>query len=285
MVQSKPILNALWFCHPTVEYPSFPSECMTQVQTENLTTFLGCTAQHRQNSWVDWAVGWPSTVPWRIRNEKKLKSKGKPMAFLKLEIGTSNNLCLELTTRPYWSPLFSYVAVHFQVPDFFLCSKELLMCFALQILLMKKTIKNQHAEPKIRHMELLIVSVKYHCTCRKKGSHSIHEAEPEVDILFGKLLQLMLQLLCLFFLLWRLPKKLPPPLRLLFEFNYLPHLLPIIYWFCEAFIHIHSILAKSHHSGVTHNHQLNCFISMSFAFFFFFENLSRQKLLACQMTQ
>lgn len=97
-------------------------------------------------------------------------------------------------------------------------------------------------------MELLIVSVKYHCTCRKKGSHSIHSlAEPEVDILFGKLLQLMLQLLCLFFLLWRLPKK-PPPRRLLFEFNYLPHLLPIIYWFCEAFIHIHSILAKSHHS-------------------------------------
>ena len=146
--------------------------------------------------------------------------------------------------------------------------------------------KKKHAEPRFGTWNSSSSASSITATCRKKGSHSIHSlAEPEVDILFGKLLQLMLQLLCLFFLLWRLPIKPPPPRRLLFEFNYLPHLLPIIYWFCEAFIHIHSILAKSHHSRVTQNHQLNCFISMSFAFFFFFENLSRQKLLACQMTQ
>ena len=78
MVQSKPILNALsqppnrWISiFPIWVYDASPNR-----KPQNFSRLHCCTVK----KWVDWAIGWPSTVPWRIRNKKKLSGKEKPMA-------------------------------------------------------------------------------------------------------------------------------------------------------------------------------------------------------------
>lgn len=112
-------------------------------------------------------------------------------------------------------------------------------------------------EPKTAHGRI----VKYHVTCRKKGSPQLSKEARFIRFTRFTNQHLKLTYSSVSFCSWCCSCSVCSS-SCEFEFNYLPHLLPISIGFVKRskdflLFNIHSILAKSHHSRVIHNHQLS----------------------------